>query len=194
MIPAGGPKPPWWKRRWVIITASVFLALVILGNLTKGDDPKPKATTTTTEYVAPTTIHRATTTTEMPVRTTLPRPTTTYAPPPVHEVTYSYAQLSKDADGALFMNDTVGNACVFQFDSATGSDAFMGEITDTGYGWDDVVYFTLDDSSVGDGIYQGDLVRYHGYVYGSYDYQTQAGGTKTVPQIQVSSMTKIGTC
>ena len=70
----------------------------------------------------------------------------------------------------------------------------MGDVTDSGFGlWTDAVLFSLDSASIGDGFYQGDIVTYHGSVFGTQSYKTRIGGTNTVPVIEVSGMEKTGT-
>jgi hypothetical protein len=108
-------------------------------------------------------------------------------------VNYPFAQLVKEADGPLTGKPTTGTACIFQFDSSTGTDQFLGDVTDSGFSyWSDAVLFALDSSTIGNGFYQGDIVTYHGSVYGTQSYKTRIGGTNTVPVIEVTSMEKTG--
>lgn len=85
-----------------------------------------------------------------------------------------------------------GVSCIFQFDAVTGNQNFLGYYDDAGGSSFDLVNVNLPSASVGNGIYQGDKVRYHGYVLGSYTYSRATGGTNTVPSLEVTSMKAVG--
>jgi hypothetical protein len=115
-------------------------------------------------------------------------------PNPGDEQTYPYPQIAKEDDGPLKGNKITGSACIFQFDAVTGTSALLAEYTyDSSLDmWNDNVQMELSSSDVGKGIYQGDIVTYHGYILGSTSYDTQSGGNTTVPDLAITSMSVTG--
>ena len=107
--------------------------------------------------------------------------------------TYAYPALAKDAD-SLAGKPITGQMCIFQFDGATGNQAFLGNYTydsSSDY-WSDTISVDLPSSSVGQGVYQGDVVNYWGVIEGSMSYDTQSGGTSTVPAVLVQQLEVTG--
>ncbi len=105
---------------------------------------------------------------------------------------YSYPVLVKDAS-ILKGQRIVHTACVFQFDSVTGPKNFLAEWTNLGYGvWDNLVNVKLPTAAVGAKAFEKDLVTLRGYILGNYTYQTQNGGTNTVPNLEVTSVVVVG--
>jgi hypothetical protein len=105
---------------------------------------------------------------------------------------YSYPVLTKDA-GILKGQRVVHTACIFQFDSVTGPKDFLAEWTNLGYGdWTDFVNVKLPTSAVGARAFEKDEVTVHGYILGNYSYTTESGGTNTVPNLEVISITVVG--
>lgn len=108
------------------------------------------------------------------------------------EKNFSYPVLVKDA-ASLKGQRITHTACIFQFDSATGPKDFLAEWTNMGYGiWDNFVNVRLPSSSVGARAFEKDVVTIHGYILGNFSYQTQLGGTNTVPYIEVTSLEVVG--
>jgi hypothetical protein len=105
--------------------------------------------------------------------------------------TIPYAVLDKNP-AAMKGSCVSGQAQVFQFDSATGTKALLANYTDVGYGvWTNNVWFNLFSTAVGNGIYETDVVDYVGRVAGSLSYTTQNNGTNTVPEIDITSLTRV---
>jgi len=84
--PSAEGKAPWYKRRWVLITAGVFVLLMIFGDPEEDTEDvfadetattaAPEATNETTEVTTPTTTEKVTTTTTTTTTTTAEPPTT----------------------------------------------------------------------------------------------------------------------
>ena len=96
----------------------------------------------------------------------------------------------------------VGNAyqiwaCIWQFDAATGDNAFLGQAS-----YHKVEYWFSDGENaafVGDAVQLSEFVEDHVVVMnvvvlGSYSYDTQVGGNTTVPQFQINKITRKGSC
>jgi hypothetical protein len=87
----------------------------------------------------------------------------------------------------------IHTACIFQFDSNTGTKDFLAEWTNLGYGeWDNDVNVQLPSASVGAKAFEKDIVTIRGYVLGDLTYQTENGGSNTVPNLEVTSVTVVG--
>jgi hypothetical protein len=111
--------------------------------------------------------------------------------------TRGFQKLAKDPDS--YAGDTyIIWGEITQFDSATGVDTFRA---DTGakkkkpsYGFVNYAQnaiLTGDESSLSDYV-EGDLFRAKVTVVGSYTYDTQIGGSTTVPEFQVDSISRYG--
>jgi hypothetical protein len=78
---------------------------------------------------------------------------------------------------------------VTQFDSATGEDTFRADTAATRQSdWYDYEVNTLvsaEDAALLDNVVQDDLVTMYVEVLGSFTYDTQIGGSTTVPHFQV---------
>lgn len=89
-------------------------------------------------------------------------------------------------------------ANVFQFDAATGTDAFLARASnkdERSYGyWDgnDTAAFFAPSESVLSNVVEGDVVRIKAVVDSAYSYDTQAGGNTTVPKFYVHKIKVIG--
>jgi hypothetical protein len=80
---------------------------------------------------------------------------------------------------------------VFQFDTATGPDTFLGYVTPGSYDiWNDVAMFKLSDPALGNGVVNDNVVRVWGTVGPPQSYSTRIGGSNTVPVINVKYLTK----
>ena len=88
-------------------------------------------------------------------------------------------------------------ACIWQFDAATGDDAFLANAS---YRREE--YWNLygeNASFVGDAdrladFVEDDVVVMNVVGTGSYSYDTQAGGNTTVPSFEVVKITRKGSC
>ena len=101
---------------------------------------------------------------------------------------YSYPVLAKDA-AQLKGQRIVHTACIFQFDSATGTKDFLAEWTKQGFGiWDNFVDVRLPNAKVGARAFEKDVVTMRGYILGNLTYTTTAGGKNTVPEIEATSV------
>lgn len=79
---------------------------------------------------------------------------------------------------------------VFQFDFNTGTNKFLGQVTQGQYDlWDDVVMFKLSDPSIATGVIKDDIVRVWGTVGAPQSYSTRTG-TNSVPTVDVKYLTK----
>ncbi|WP_369374067.1 hypothetical protein AB1046_07930 [Promicromonospora sp. Populi] len=83
---------------------------------------------------------------------------------------------------------------VMQFGGSTGSDRFLastgvdqpGELelqTDT---------LLIGDEALLDGVETGDVLKVHAVVTGSFEYETQVGGTATVPVLVIAQLEDVG--
>jgi hypothetical protein len=88
-------------------------------------------------------------------------------------------------------------ACIWQFDAATGDDAFLGQASykKLTYWWTDGqnASFTGDASRLANFV-EGDMVVMNVISTGSYSYDTQSGGNTTVPSFSVMKITRKGSC
>ncbi|MGW6695335.1 DUF2510 domain-containing protein [Rhodococcus sp. NPDC054953] len=109
----------------------------------------------------------------------------------------SYEQLT-DRDFALIAKDpaaAVGRKVVVygrvtQFDSATGTTQFLARtapsVPDRVYDYDQNTFVVGDTAALIRDVVEDDLVTMHAEVLGSFTYDTQAGGSTTVPKLQVN--------
>ena len=88
-------------------------------------------------------------------------------------------------------------ACIWQFDAATGPDAFLGNAANKRleYWFSDGenASFVGDESQLSDFV-EGDIVVMNVLVMGSYSYDTQAGGNTTVPSFIIEKISRKGDC
>ena len=152
--------------------------------------PTPKATPTPKPTAKPT---------PKPTAKPTPKPTAKPTPKPV-----SYNQLS-DRTWKLLVKTPdkfIGRgyqlwACIWQFDAATGDDAFLGNASNRRQ-----TYWNLygeNASFTGNAgrlaaFVEGDMVLMNVISTGSYSYDTQAGGNTTVPSFEVKKITPKGSC
>jgi hypothetical protein len=131
------------------------------------------------------------------------KPTATPKPPPTEPpLTYAtitsrqWAKIVKDPDNYIGKGYKVW-ACIWQFDSRTGPDAFLATAS---YHKLRYWYSDGDDGSfesVGvdlSDIVQDDVVSMNVIVLGAYTYDTAAGGTNSVPSFLISKITRKGSC
>lgn len=109
----------------------------------------------------------------------------------------SYEQLS-ERDFALIVKNpgaAVGRKVVVygrvtQFDAATGTSQFLARtspfVPDSVYDYDQNTLVVGDTSALIQDVVEDDLVTMHAEVLGSFTYDTQAGGSTTVPKLQVN--------
>lgn len=88
-------------------------------------------------------------------------------------------------------------ACIWQFDAATGPDAFLGQAANKRleywYTAGENASFIGDEAALADFV-EGDVVVMNVTVLGSYSYDTQAGGNTTVPSFIIAKVTRKGDC
>ncbi len=88
-------------------------------------------------------------------------------------------------------------ACITQFDAATGGDTFraqaLGKRTQYWYIDGDNALFTGDEDKLADYV-EGDVVSMNVLGGGSFSYDTQIGGSTTVPWFLVQSIKHRGSC
>lgn len=101
----------------------------------------------------------------------------------------AWAQVVRDPDA--FVGDKyVIYGYVTQFDSATGIDTFRADTDavwfEDWYDYDHNTLVTAADSDVIKEVLKGDVVKMHVQVGGSFTYDTQIGGSTTVPVVLVN--------
>jgi hypothetical protein len=156
----------------------------------------------TSETVTPTRTVRPTPSVQStPERTSEPTPESTVEPTPKP---ISYAKLT-DRQWAKIVkspDDYVGTgyqvwACITQFDAATGRDAFRGQASNANeeywFSNGENAYFSGDESRLEDFV-TDDLVFMKVTSLGSYSYDTQTGGSTTVPAFHVDAISAKGSC
>lgn len=126
-----------------------------------------------------------------------PTPTATKRP----KVTYkdvserALAKIVRDPDSHAGESIVVYGE-ITQYDSATGLDSFRADVAHrntTSYGFFDGenAVLTGDEADFED-LIEGDVFRAKVLVLGSLSYDTQIGGSTTVPQFMVTSISRIG--
>lgn len=204
--PPAAPRRPWYKKKRIVIPAALVGVLMIPGLVGGG---KPAPATTAAPAAAVSTTAPATTTTTTKATTTSAPATTTKAPEPAKTTTTAaqptaYAAISA-RDFKLLAKDPdsyVGKAYkiygyVTQFDAATGSDGFRANTGASKLGEDD--WYEFDQNSVLTGdkailakIVEDDLFEAKVIVAGSFSYDTQIGGSTTVPAFLVQEISVYG--
>jgi hypothetical protein len=130
-----------------------------------------------------------------------PAPATTApAPKPVYRALTSrtWAQIAKDPDAHAGETYVVYGE-VTQFDAATGQSAFRADVGGVRQYPDDIGFVDYPTNTVLDGdatelspVVENDLFTAKVVVTGSLSYDTQIGGSTTVPELQVDSITVTG--
>jgi hypothetical protein len=201
-------EPKWYRRRLGIagIAVAVFVLLGVIGQLTGASAPAAASLLPTTQAADVPIQTEAVTETEAPTATLPPAtlaPIVTAkpppAPPPPSYATLSsrqWARLVKSPDN--YIGDTYRIwACITQFDAATGDDTFraQGSYKKETYWYSDGdnALFTGDSSDLADFV-QDDIVVMNVTVLGSYTYDTQIGGSTTVPSFIVDKISRKGDC
>jgi hypothetical protein len=155
-------------------------------------------------YVTPVPVIEAPTAEPTPDATVTPTPKPTAKPTPKPTPKPSYAklssrswkQLAKSPDNYIGKTYQVW-ACIWQFDAATGEDAFLGQASykklEYWYSDGENASFVGDASRLADFV-EGDVVVMNVVGAGSYSYDTQAGGNTTAPAFEVVKITRKGSC
>ncbi|MGH3502866.1 MAG: hypothetical protein ACRDQA_18530 [Nocardioidaceae bacterium] len=132
-----------------------------------------------------------------PIQSTQPATHKPDPKPHKHVSVRKFRKIAKDPDSYLGKRVIIF-AEVTQFDSATGTDAFLAyagaEKKRPEYGFVDYTQntmFTGTEHQLGD-VVQGDLVKVRATCLGSLDYDTQIGGQTTVPMFQVDKVKRYG--
>ncbi|SCF16342.1 hypothetical protein GA0074695_3904 [Micromonospora viridifaciens] len=201
---AGAPSPA--KRStvtpWAVGGIALVIALGIGGAVvaTTGDDPKPAAgamTSASPSTIAPTTIAPTTAapTTATPT-SAAPSPTKTTPPPKPKPPSYKtlsarqWKLIAKNPDAHLGEYYVVYGR-VTQFDAATGTDTFRADIAHRRmpekYDYETNTMLSGSESGLAN-LVEDDIFRAKVMVLGSYSYDTQIGGSTTVPLLRVDSI------
>lgn len=201
--------PPRGRKRsvWGIILAGVatFIAILFIANIANHDPPvssgarasEPPVVTAPSEppsspaTAIPTPIKTATSVPTAKPTTPPATPTETYKKLTTREL----AQIVRDPDAAVG-DRVVLFGVVTQADAITGVCAMLASVgteqDDTGFDYALNAYFVagdgVDDCPVLRDVVEGDHVRLEVTGDGSLAYDTQAGGTTTVPLFQVDSV------
>ncbi len=129
-----------------------------------------------------------------------PAPATTAPVNPVYRTltAHGWAQIAKDPDAHAGETYIVYGE-VTQFDAATGQSAFRADAGGVRQYPDDIGYVSYPTNTVLDGdagtlspVVENDLFTAKVEVTGSLSYDTQIGGSTTVPELQVDSITVTG--
>lgn len=175
-----------------------------------GDADKPVALVDTTTKASPAAETPSSTPTPSPTKTTAtptPTPTPTKAAPkpkpkpkpkPVKAVAVdkrTMAKIIKSPDNYVGKKYIVYGE-ITQFDSATGTDTFLANTAyknTTSYGFFDGenALYTGDEDRLSDFV-EGDVFRASVTVVSSFTYDTQIGGSTTVPMFQIDSIKRVG--
>jgi hypothetical protein len=132
-----------------------------------------------------------------------PTPEPTLAPTPKPKpVSYaklsdrSWAKVVKSPDNYIGKSYVV-YACVTQFDAATGDDTFRGQASNKNreywYTDGENALFTGSAARLDD-VVTDDVVVMNVTSLGSFTYDTQIGGSTTVPWFEVKKITRKGSC
>jgi hypothetical protein len=132
-----------------------------------------------------------------------PQPTPEPTPPPTATPAAGYGKLTSRQWAQLVKapDNYVGDryqvwACITQFDAATGTDAFRGDAS-----FKRLRYWYEGDNALFSGtsaqlaeFVQDDIVQMNVTVTGSFTYETQIGGSTTVPLFEVDTISRKGGC
>lgn len=194
----GKPPRPWYKKKRFIIPAGLVGLLVLPGLLGGGDDTSsstaaPAATTVAAPTVTPATpAPSATTTAPEPVKTSTAAKPTKYQAISARD----FKLLVKDPDSFAGKAYRIYGV-VTQFDAATGSNGFRADTgatklkADDWYEFDQNSVLTGDESVLAE-VVQDDLFQANVIVAGSYTYDTQIGGSTTVPAFEIQEISVYG--
>jgi hypothetical protein len=137
--------------------------------------------------------------TDEPTTEPTAKPTPTAKPPKIEYAKLSdraWKKLVKAPDNYVAKAYRVW-ACISQFDAATGLDTFRGQASNKKrtYWYTDGAnaLFTGDEDKL-DEFVEGDVVSMNVLVLGSFTYDTQVGGSTTVPWFSVEKITRKGDC
>jgi hypothetical protein len=201
-------KPPWFKRKGIVVALTV-VALGIIGSVASPGqgDGVPAASTTSAASGAPAgeaaavqdsaaakaseeAAAQAKADAEAKKKAAEAKRRAALKDPK------SYAAI-KPRDFALLVKSPdkhIGKKYVIyghvtQFDSATGDDTFRADTAATRqsewYDYDVNTLVSAEDAALLDDVVQDDLVTMYVEVLGSFSYDTQIGGSTTVPHFQV---------
>ena len=210
--PVPAPKKKGGKGWWIAAGVAAVIGIFgVIGSFADtGATPEPEATVSAIETVVPEPpvatpteepVEEPTEPAEEPTEAVIDEPTEAAEAPAKsdHESLTSreFAKLVKDPDAHVGENVIV-YAEVTQFDAATGDEAFRGSVTsdkqeDTDYYWIDGenAFFEGDADLLADVVAE-DVVKVWVTVGGSYSYDTQNGGSTTVPSFLVNHIDVIG--
>ncbi|MFF0284508.1 DUF2510 domain-containing protein [Rhodococcus aetherivorans] len=85
---------------------------------------------------------------------------------------------------------------VYQFDSATGTGAFLAYTEpvqgNSKYDYDQNTWVNAHDPTILEPVVEDDIVKMYVEVKGAYSYDTQIGGNTTVPEVTVNIIEVVG--
>lgn len=198
----GAPSKRSAMTPWAVGGIALVIALGIGGAVvaTAGEDPKPTAATTASaspSTLAPTTVAPTSVapTTAAPT-SAAPSPTKTTPPPKPKPPSYKtlsarqWKLIAKNPDAHLGEHYVVYGR-VTQFDAATGTDTFRADVAHRRmaekYDYETNTMLSGSESDLAN-LVEDDIFRANVMVLGSYSYDTQIGGSTTVPLLQVDSI------
>jgi hypothetical protein len=223
--PTSAPPKKHRLRKWLLIGGGIFVALIVIGGLTGGDADTTTATTTTTtandsapeaadsdsdgiadgEDAFPTDPAETTDSDGDGVGDNAQRVAEAAAEQQKAEQAKidnaepvsarALAQVMKDPE-AHAGDVLVVYAEIFQFDSLTGDENFLGttahrDTTEYGYFDGENALFSGDADMLSPYV-EGDVVQLSVEVVGSYSYDTQIGGNTTVPEFRIHQVKQEG--
>jgi hypothetical protein len=213
--PAGDTPPavPRKRRhyiRWTLAGLGVLVLLFAVIGIAGGGGKAPASPPSSPAATTASPVTQATTFTDPSGMACAAPDTAGYcpgddpAPTPAAAVTYraltarTWAQIAKDPDAHA------GETCIVygevtQFDAATGQSAFRADVGGVRQYPDDIGYVSYPTNTVLDGdagtlspVVENDLFTAKVTVTGSLSYDTQIGGSTTVPELQIDSITVTG--
>lgn len=191
------------KSTWAAVAAAVAVAVSLTGCATS--DTEAKATPSTTTSAQPTETPQQAearkqaeaTAAKARQEAAAAEATRLQAIEAAKKDPASYEQLT-DRDFALIAKNpdaatgrkVVVYGRITQFDSATGTTQFLARTAanqpSSKYDYDQNTMVVGDTAALIANVVEDDLVTMHAEVLGSYTYDTQAGGSTTVPKLQVN--------
>jgi hypothetical protein len=210
--PAIGKRGRFTRRNIAVGVVGTLVVMGAIGSITRpassgSPSQPPAALVGAAKATARTTPSPTATLTGTPVPTEAATPTLAPTPEPTPEPTaapVSYAKLTSRAWAKVVKSPDsyIGKGyqvwgCISQFDAATGTDSFRAEASyknqEYWYSDSENAYFTGNATTLSDFV-QGDIVFMKVISLGSLTYDTQIGGSTTVPLFEVERIIRKGSC
>jgi len=180
------------------IVASILVGAFALTACTSADAEPAPVVVTPIPYTPPAPITPTPKPTPSPEPVVTPEPEPTPEPKPVTYETVSdreFAKIVRDPDGHIGEGYVIYGE-VAQYDSATGLDALRAYVSNgpegDSYILDGENAYLSGDSDTFEDLIEDDTFKAKVIVTGSYSYATQSGGGTTVPEFEVTSITRTG--